>query len=701
MLSTILFPLALLAGTTEPPVITCPPPRQDVIRFVEVEPGRLKVKVVRVHAGLKGHEIALAQLEVSNPTDVWAEPLEFTFKLKGKVKGGAVAPRVASPFGDRAGRAIPPQSSSEYWVNVTSGPKSVAKTGARVTAASFFERPASAAVPEDAPVTIGKLEVAEPEVDFQGNRLPFQHVRLTNTSDRRVELIFRADFKNPFRGPNLVHCTLEPKQTRDWTIEGATLNVPGSAHFRGSELSGLKLIDRSELFENDEEPAKERLRSAYDARAAWPSPDFCYSGRYKVLIERFNWDKNARERVVEEGSFSSKGQFANFVPDAAGKAKPPGARGGVPVAEGAGWILLNHANRELARESFDTWLDGARVVRHREADGLEVVSVLRKGNSGVTPEFYWLEDGEIVAEAATPRAAFLAPRWFELEEFDGGTVVHLDRERHVRQDVPAFPTIREFEYAEVDGIPIPSKLRKELHVNPAEKSTTVTVEISDISLDGEEAAPVRKRAPTGELADQVRAAWDRGYRHPSKTITLSGSFTVKNPGNDALWRGHRLVTGTFRLVDFNGSGWGDWEVALQGDYTEEVAEALRGVVIDRFGMFLGRRDFAGRKSFDEAFAGARLKRVGSRIVVKGSPIELLQLRHGRVTMHMARGMRYDHTWKKIGDAEVVVRFEAKPESMQYKRVLLGEWWLTADVTMKNVFEGWGPESVEWRDLVIE
>lgn len=703
MLLSLLASFPLLASTSTPLVTAQLAGRQYDVHFVQEKPSRLKVRVVRVQAGLSGVAIALAKVEVSNPTDVWAEPLAFSFEVKGTAAQGVAAPRVAPPFGNRAGRAIPPRSSLDYWVNVAAAPKTIAKSGARVTDASFFESdaPKGEAHESHPPATVGKLEELEPEVDFGGNRLAFQQVRLSNTSDRRVDLIFRADFKQPQRGPNLVHCTLEPHQVRDWTIEGATMEVPGFAHFRGSNLSGLELIDWSVLVEQEQEPAKERLRAAYEARAAWPSAKFRYGGRYQVVIERFNWDKNARERVVEEGTFKSEGMFAHFVPGPAKRAEGRAGAGDAPMAEADGWILLNRASSGLTRKSFDEWLGDARVVRHRDVNGLEVVSVLRPNRAGVTPELYWIEDGQVVAEAISPRAAFVAPRWFELEAGATGTVMRLDRERRERQVAPAFPTTYEYEYTTVDGVPIPSKLRMELHVNPESMSTFVTLELFDVRLGGGKEAVELAPVPTGELADQVRAAWDRGYRHPLEPVTLRGSFTVKNAGNDALWRGHRKVQGTFRLAEFTGSGWGDWEITLDGKYAENVARELKGVVIDRFGMFLGRRDYAGRKSFDEIFAGASLEKRGSQIFVRGCAVEQLEIRRGRVEAHTERGTRYDHTWKKMGGTDVVVRYESSPESMLYKRIQLGDWWLTSDVTMKNVFEDWGPETVQWRDLVIE
>ena len=677
----LLFLLALISTSLVPQFVP------DAPTFHDEKPSRLKVKVLKIEGSLGGLPSALLTLEVSNPTEFWAEPTAFSIANKGRGKSAALHPaaRVAPPYFGRFGRAIAPKDTLTYLVNAPFDKNDISKSGVEVTHASFFEGAAIG----DAPIVIGKIDDAEPEQDFQGGMTRFSRIELRNTSDVIVDAILLAKFSEPHKGESLVQCRLHPGEARRWTVEGPSVRWPLEQDARGSQIKSVELVDWSALSPLGSPDSLEQLRNAYDARAKWPTPELSYSGRYELEISEFNYSSNKREVHKETGKFTSKGAFPQFTPD-------PKSTG-----RSEGWILLGRANQTLSRPPFEEWIDTGTPYIHAVGGSQTVIALLHPGEKSYADAYYWIEADQIIGEARSPHSRSMLSKWSRLKATKTGTLVEGEVERMIGDLEPEYPTLHEYTYAQVGGVWFPRTIRKEWHTNPEDRSTFTDLSISEIRVDAPAVAGEQSDAvPSGPLADQVREAWERGYRYPSKPVDLSGRFTVTNPGNDFSWHGHKKVEGSFTLLSFAGSTWDSWTMELDGDYTETIAAQLKSVVEDRLRMYSGRRDHAGRGSFDEVFAGARFEEVGRKLMVYDCNIKQVEIKKGRLDAFWHMGERRKLKWTKRKETEIVTQVNGERESLTYVRKDFDGWWIPVDVKMKDVFEDWGPERVLLEDLVL-
>lgn len=672
-----LLPIALLAAVAAPAAA-----QQPV--FTPGDAGHLKVKVSKVEDSIDGLASALVTVTVANPTDSWAEPTEFLFKVKG-VKDVKVqrAPRVEAPFHGRAGRAIPPQGKLDYVLAVPLEPKQVNKNGAEVLQASFFDGGAL----EEPPVEVGDIDEAASEQDLQGTVIRFSRVELKNTSPHVVDVVLRADFKQPRDGEALVRFRLQPHEQRRCTVEGPMLRFNGYADLRGSDLKSVELVDWSALRAGDEDPGRELLRAAFDAQARWPRKQFRYEAEYEVLVE--TWDWNARERVKyrEEGRCTSEDGFATFM-TGEGEQTQTGILGS---------MVLQEANFHLRDPDFESFLDGGTPVLHAVEGEFTIVGVTYPAGRASLDRWYWIADGLIVAQAHYPFAG--EQRIYEREMVGGASAVKSVLHRDIAYGPSDWDNTLEVVHREVDGVVLPVEVKRARRFNPEENNEYVTVKLKQLRVLGAPRDPGVKPVPEGALADEVRAAWERAYRYDKLPVDLHGKFRMTNGGNDLVWQGVEEVSGTFHIVGFTGLGITDAKITLDGDLREELAYQLADVARDRFGMYMGR-DLCGRKSFDEQFAGARFEKQGARIVVHDNLISGLEIRNGRLAVvELMTDRRL--TWKKVDGVDLLTRAEMNAkERIEYDRELVDGLWLPVEVRMYDVFEDWGPEMVFLSELRV-
>jgi hypothetical protein len=654
------------------------------VEFHHQAASRLKVKVVKVVDAIDGFPSALMTVELSNPTDYWAEPLEFLVPSKKRKDLKAhIIPRVEAPYYGRAGRAIAPGEKLRYVLSLPDEPKRIGKSKVKVTQASFFSGDPVA----EAPIEIGEIDSVTEGANLVGEKIRFSRVMLRNTSDFTIDATLQAKFSYPKSGTALVRFRLNPKEQRRFTIQGPQISFSEWSDLRGSDVKSLELIDWSALRSTGPDPGVEILRAAYQARAAWPEKDFAYEAQYKVEIEQYDWNTRKRVKIVETGRCSSKGRFAQFEPD----------QGVVLDTAGQGQILLGHANRNFAQPDFEAWLEGGTVQLHTRQGQSAVVAVTYGWENAIRNRYYWIEDNQIVRQARYPFAG--TSLVFENERNGSDLVVAQETAQDIRLGPTPYDHEYQFRYQRVDGQLIPVEMHQENRFNPEENNLVVHLKLSKIKLLGEPTERVADTAPTGELADRVRAAWDRGYRYPATAIRVRGSFVMSNGGNDLIWRGHKEVRGTFDMQGLRGSDWERCDVVLQGEYSEATDLALQETVRDRFGMYMGR-DLSSWPSYEKQFAGASFEKKGSKILVKGSLITQLEIRKGRLEAYWM-GDKRKLTWKQSNGFELLVRAQHGAESIRYQRREINGVWLPVKILMEDVFADWGPEQVILDDVQIE
>lgn len=647
------------------------------------DPGLLKVKVKKIEDSLSAYDSALMTLEVSNPTDLWAEPIEFYVPTKKRkdVKGLHV-PRVEPPFGLRNGRAIAPHGKLVYVIGVGDMPKRLSKSKVRVTRASFF---ADGSLLEP-PVVVGELGEAEPGGDYQGDTTRFSTVMLRNTTDRTVDAILLADFKLPRSGEALVRLRLAPQEERRCTVEGPQVRFTGQADLRGSVLQSIELVDWSSLVESAPENSRGLLEAAYGARTAWPDPAPLFTAQYTVAVEGFDFGAQKRLKREASGTCASReGGGVNFMP---GQGQPQL----VAVAR------FDRATRWLAHEPFGDWLGTGKVWLHSMAGKSAVVAVLHPRAEAHTDKYYWIEDGQIVGEGSYPLHGSKSS--FTLRSLGGGTVIVQEDIAPVENPSDPYHSTERFEYGMLGDVPIPVAMDSIRRFNPESNNEVTRLELDEIQLVGVSQSEPIKTVPSGELADEVRAAWEHGYRMKGKPFRLRGHLHMTNAGNDGMWRGVDEVEGEFLFEGFDGRAWKSAKIELQGNYTEEATLALEEVVRDRFGMYLSR-DWSARLSFDDEFIGAEFEQSGSKILVRGNTIVELEIKRGRVVSFTRGADRRQLSWKTKAGVDLLVGVKRGDEQILFQREQVDGVWLASGATMTDVFPDWGPEVVELSKLSIE
>lgn len=658
-------------------------PAQDVEFFSE-SPSKLKVRVVRVVEAFDGIPSSIMTLEVSNSSKYWAEPLEFLVPAKKRkdIKAHRI-PRVHAPFFSRAGRAVAPGKKLRYVLSLPDAPKQIGKSKVKVTQASFFVGDPILLEP----LKIGKIDHKAGENDMLGNKTTFSRVHLKNITGFPIEVIVQADFTFPKKGKGLVWFQLSPHEERLFTIDGLRTSMTEFPLFRGSRVKSLKLMDWSGLRSGNDTLGRDLLRKAYDERAVWPSKNFTFEAEYALIIQQYDWSKKERVTVKEVGRCISKGRFPEF------KAKG----GKVFDKHMTGALTLGHANRHFIAPTFEDWLNGGEVKLHVKQGDKYIVGVLHERKKALQNLYYWIEKNQIVQQARSP---FSGPSILFENIMDGGeAVVSQETEQQIGQGPSPYDNVYRYKIKRVDGFAIPVEIFHEKKVNPKEQNTVVELKLSKIKVTGGPKQEQTEAAPQGELADLVRAAWNRGYRYPNRPMDVRGGFRIINPGNDFIWRGHKEVKGEFFMKGMSGYSWKDVEVTLDGDYTDEDDLALQETVRDRFGMFMGR-DLSGRPSFEKQFAGAEFEQKGDKILVRNCPINQVQIRDGKITSYWIQSQR-KLTWKNVRGMELLVRAEHGRESISFDRKEVDGVWLPINIIMKEVFQDWGPEQVNLIDLRVE
>jgi len=643
---------------------------------------QLSVQAKSVSEAVRGVESALVELEIENSGALHAEPIEFsyTYRVRGEGTVTARVARVTAPFDGRAGRAVPPGDRSVFPIVVPLDPKVARAAKWSVARASFFENASIVTMP----VALGAIEEAEAERTLQGDKVPHSLVNVTNTTPYVVDAIVLARFKRPKKAHTLIQCRLEPEETKAWVVNGIPLDVASNSYFWGSEIESVELVDWSFLRSERNADARALLEQAYTDWIAWTAPFHVVRGRYSFRHDGPAAPGSGRELRSSTGAFVISGESDVVVtPDSGGD------------EDYRCQLLLLRAFGDMRRKTLEDQLGERAVELHVEGEETVVRARDWSGfGDAEGDEYFTLSDGRIVGRTANPlksEATRLIPR-----SVSGGYLIAEER-----SGSEEFPHTYWYAHEIVGGLWVPVGVHEDNAFSTPESNVHTSVTLSDVRVfPAAEGVVIEKVVPTGELADRVRAAWDKAYRYPDEPVDLSGSFGIENPGTDALWGGHRKLTGRFVLHGFRGSRWDSWEIDVKGKFSEQQQRHLGALVEDRIRMGAWR-DFSGRLPFDEAFLGARFSLDGNAIAVENAFCDRLELRDGRIhAVHFGDIVRF-YRYTSIGGALVANHvMTGRREMIEIKHKRVKGWVLPTRYEFKHVFRDWGPETLVLKGLQV-
>ncbi len=665
---------ALAQGPSTPP------------KFVDGDLATLSCKVRR-HGKAEDTFVRL-HVEVSNRGRHTAEPLSFELTPGGTVH------RAPEPRLHRFGRGVPPSGKQTYILQfpMWKAPSRF-KAKARVSHALFHDGPV---LPEPK-ITVGRLQ--QDTYMMNGRSHPLTRCKVRNQSSDPVDLLFLATFTAPMDTQGLLHLHLAAGEEKEWTIRNLRTGLfEGGGIYDGARATKLRLVDWTTMVKGDPARAEETVaafRRAHDRWIRWPDARVPLTGK-------FEWNEKG---VDGRGKRDASGRGTFEIPSE-----------GEPVVQFAGKVTdetryqvardLDRAFEDLRRPSLEKLLEHNKLVQ-------------------VGPEWFeftgrglWLHQ-PVDGEPRTVRYRVEGDKITGFKQFASNPLVtwRLQEEPEGylvsgREGLMSGSESERRTFQLLGDRFVPTSLAVDLMAKVAQWDYHRLLLLSDMRWQaGRAAAAADRKPPGGDAAAAVAALWERPYRYPRKKMTLSARFEFKNPGTGGEWAGYRKVTGRLKLLGFqgwrrSGSGYERAEIELDGTATPQQELALRSVLRGRLAMWASR-DFAGRETFAEAFAGAtitkdsatgdRFKVVGGKWTSLGANGDLIRWLEGAAgERRELRFQEIEGAWvpvqNKVGRGEIVVR---------WRRIADG-WLLPVEITYKRVLgEEFGIESLKLSGVRLE
>jgi hypothetical protein len=636
-------------------------------------------------------------VEVSNTGPLAAEPLEFLVRQEPKsVKGNAgpfetTVARAAFPFAARYGRPAPAGGKNRYWLQAGSARDDV-QWSVKVTRAAW---PKGGVLPKP-DVQVGAIE-AIPMKDVQGQETTVCRVKLSNRTPRTLDLVFHVSVRQPREGEALAGVRVPPGEI-EWVVSELRPNLGFSmdAPSNPVKIDALELVDWCAVGASDPAAAADAFVPAYRSWVHWTKPFPSLTGRF-AFVQRA---KDAKPR-------SAAGTFRMDAAGAVDATLDGGSGGGtkeIVQAIADAFADLRRADvKDLTEKgALRAVADGVVEVEGAAvADaGLEAEQARRgRVHAEFTPN-YTLRDGRIAASG--DRTAFDQWIW-TTQPMAGGYVVQQKR-------TPRGDWCYQYGYAERGGWIAPAAYRQYFGTVNGEMLSEVELVLDDVNVDAGGSADGRPApAPAGPGAAALRQAWDAAYAYPDAEKTLTARFELRNPGTDAVWQGHRSLTGTVKLEGFrgfrrDGGRWRGYEADLTPVLPDAQERTLAWVVFDRLILWAGR-DFAGRGPFDRAFAGATIDGPsdGGELRIQGGPYESATVKEGRIAaLTMKGGVTRRFTWSKVGKHWVATRVQTGDEDLTVKFAPAGDGLVPVEMEFRAVFgKDWGPETVRLTNVRLE
>ncbi|MBK6942702.1 MAG: hypothetical protein IPH13_21215 [Planctomycetes bacterium] len=663
--------------------------RADV-EFVAGDPGVLVARIAKAKVATDKDYGALLDVEVENRGDDPAEPLVFELFEPG-ARGAADTilgrwSRVETPHFGRHGRTVAPRAKAVFPAIAMQAPALLKKAKVRVVRASFAR--GATAVPS--PLSIVSRRAAREFDPDEKRDVDVTFVRVKNTLDRPLDAVFLVRFGK--KGLGLARGRVEASTTTEVRLRGARHS--DGREFAAGEPTDVDVVDWSidAGAESSAQPLQDAVRamSGVDAAAELTATvEIRVKGKTPFVAR-------GAMRAAPKPAFTPEGSLAT------------------ESAQLATRSIQSALAFVRAGQDRERTLGDARVVAN---DLCVVYAVPDFAWSGMKNGHVALRDGKLAWWSFS--ADTFGP-WNEIVTSTSprGDVITGVIEHATYQVEPQ--SVGRWTYADPAIAPLPTTYVRAERATTLGIATDITLTFSDWRIDGQPAQDVlvaaapagpREEAetktaqpapPAGPQVDALRAVWSEPYAIPVGA-TIAGDYVLENPGTDALWKGVRKLSGTFRVVGTKPRGWNSWTVTVTDPKVSREDEAeLAQVVEDRLRMFIWR-DPAFREPFDVAFAGATIEATADGFAATGGTIASLTVADGRPSVvRSADGHEGRWTWTRVDGQWLVQESSAGKEVMRWTWAFpaAGVAW-PKSVEMRDVFENWGPETLRFTRVTAQ
>jgi len=680
-------------------------------RFVDGNPGQLRCRIVKAS---KGDYYQVLEVEVSNRTSTWVEPLRFVVQARKsrRVDKKSVTrdtfDRARSPLVARFGRGIPPGKARRYRIQ-TSVPK---QRGVKVSVsvASFFEK--QAGVETEHPI-VRNLAVDKGHNSFTGRTHTVSSFEVHNPFERTADIWLRATYKRPTKEVALLAYRVRGKQTRKVTVgvraPRAGFDDSGTAYAVDTEITDIEVVDWLQIGKSDQAAARAALLESLDGWARWPSavreirasfeskevgPDLETRKDIKLRTKgQLVVGPNRKVRVT----FDAPSQRRINAIEKRGMGLSKDTEWMVRLAT---WQLRRPATDALRKRGEVVWmtpdsllLRGLSIDPDREPMPVQNSDPYHAGfpRLGVRDRRITSDRFGTWATAKLGSNWVLATRRFEAS--------------HLTQQVT-----ETWKHGQVKGVPVVDEYRHLIE----EGGDTFSQQILSFSdwefvLDEAEitATPAAsaKAPPAGPGAAELGAAWARIHQLDAKPVRWSADLHIVNHGRDAVWQGFdrfdvgitatclgRTPTGV--VFDMKGRG------------SSEVESALASVLLDRVRLWFVN-DLQTKGAFDSYFGGATISEPDRRgwLRIKGHRASRVRIRSGFVTeVEWSNGIRQRFHYEQVDGVQMITRIERNvgdDQELLARFERHGEGIVPVGYEFRAIFgKDWGPEIFTIRSLKV-
>lgn len=643
----------------------------DDVRFVAGDPAALVAKIKKV-SELSPEPLAVCDVEVENRGTTWAEPL--VFRLDG-VAGSHREhrfPRVDPPYAGRLGRPIAPGGKQTYSVILPLA-KSAQATAVAVEYASFLESATPPAVPQ---ATIAARGDGKAFDDGAKRTIHFSTITLKNDGPNPVDVTLRLKTDELKKVATLIRLRVDANATAKHEVRA----IPGSNSYDVT-IASAEIVDVTAVMPFDATPANESLSRAL---ARWKGR----LGDGEVARGRFRFRHEGKDKAANR---AAEGRFEI-------------GRGVLEVAADSGDAPSLDAAKEALREAFAAALRASDAeLASRVKDPPAVLSnpaVVRLSKSPFddTKDQWFGVAGDALAwigfnELSDPSATILRSQAVD----DGWLLTGMEI---ITQFQQAPQEAKRFGWSRLGDRWVPSSYRRDWVLE-----NSGVHEVDQLDLDALAIGPAGKREavapPSGPLADALRAAWEKPYRHSATPHVIRGKFAIEISNPSFTWLERRKLSGKFTLTGFARGHWDRCEVDVDGkEWTPDQRRHFTEIFDDRLGLWR-YRDPSLRPPFADAFAGAKLSGELPRIAIENGPYVAIGLDEGAFgTLGLAPGFDRQIEWATVEGRLVPKKITSGMEVLEASWVRLApDLFFTNRLAFHEVFyKGWGTETLTFTEL---
>lgn len=652
----------------------------------------LEVKIVDVEAVSKHFPGSLVTIEVKNDGATWVEPLVFDLQPKDADAAPIRVARVLPPQHGRAGRVIAPKKKERFVVQVRQSPPELSGAKARVAHSTVHAVEILGYAAKDV-VRVGKKRVEDVFDAARNERLARTFVPLANALAAPIDVTLLVEVQGRFPCSALVRTRLAPNEELDFVIAELlfeTNDMGGASGPIGVDAKSVELVDWSVVVDDGAALARAELERAWNAWARVAPERFpmrapyrahvVLLGRFGQVGARFDIDENVLGTIVVEAN----GEFALL--DEAGKRLVGGVERNLREAVGSAVLHMARPTLEEALNDCTLSLLSSGEEMRVSIEGNERIFGAPLAEIGLAHgrivSSGWIDAGtlgrHVWSSRSKPNERWRVDETFRASDSQGDERLAL-------------------RFAEAGDEGTLVRIEHTTEGKLLQDPTSIVVRFGAWSSN---AAPVEMPpAPTGELADRLRAAWDGFHRHPDANATLFGTYDITTPGTDDVWLGRKRVEGTFELGGIENQFWRHSKTTVDDKKLSKFEhDLLVNAVEDRFLMWSGP-DLCRRPLFDVEFAGAELSEgEGGWIRDANLPGHGVRVVDGRVVaLTNFAGAVTEVEWTTIDGVLLPSVYRTGDVVVQLAWARVDEAWFHPT---RAEFSGhfgpeWGPETIEF------